>query len=88
MIRYYPKEGVIVMDLVDLEHCGFNHDDFAGELFLAGIENSPLWPVALIVNFGGGAVITGRAQQQHDAAEYKKHFELLLARLGLSEEAA
>lgn len=60
MIRYDKEAKMVVMDLVDLEHCGFNLDEFAGELQLAGVEQSALWPTVLLVRFRGGVVLSGR----------------------------
>lgn len=58
MITYDPENKVMFMDLVDLEHCGFDHNEFAAELNIVGVEDK--WPIALIVNFAGGhAVIPG-----------------------------
>ena len=46
------------MDLVDLEHCGFDYRDFESELSLHGLEKEASWPIAIIVNVGGGHVLT------------------------------
>jgi len=52
------KDGVVLMDLVDLEHCGFDVGEFHFELQAAGIDDpAAVWPVALLVNFIGGAVV-------------------------------
>jgi len=49
---------MVVMDLVDLEHCGFDHEEFTSELLMSGVENKDaLWPIAIIVNVGGGHVL-------------------------------
>lgn len=56
MIEY--ESGVVVMNLVDLEHCGFEHDTFDWELRASGIDDpAASWPVALLVNFAGGAMV-------------------------------
>ena len=56
MIEY--QDGVVLMDLVDLEHCGFDVGEFHFELQAAGIDDpAAVWPVALLVNFTGGAVV-------------------------------
>jgi len=52
------RNGVVLMDLVDLEHCGFDVGEFHFELQAAGIDDpAAAWPVALLVNFAGGAVV-------------------------------
>jgi hypothetical protein len=62
MITYDPKTKTIKMDLVDLEHCGFDHTEYQSELFMAGLleinkPNPALeWPETMIINFSGGAV--------------------------------
>ena len=62
MITYDPKTKTVKMDLVDLEHCGFDHDEYQSELFLSGLlhinqSNPDLeWPEYLMVNFKDGAV--------------------------------
>lgn len=57
MMKYDPKSKTLKMDLVDLEHCGFDHDEFEAELHLAGIEDpGARWPEKLEVEFRGGAV--------------------------------
>jgi hypothetical protein len=83
MIRYDPDLGLVQMSLVDLEHCGFDHDSFEGELFLAGLnEEAARWPLALIVNFAGGHVVgpdtSADVLQQRRVAQ--QTFELWLAR--------
>lgn len=50
MIKYDPKTNVVTMDLVDLEHCGFDHDEFKAALFLAGMDDT-IVPEKLVVNF-------------------------------------
>ena len=56
MIEY--KNGAVLMDLVDLEHCGFDVGEFHFELQAASIDDpAAAWPVALLVNFTGGAVV-------------------------------
>lgn len=46
------------MDLVDLEHCGFDCEEFESELLLHGIDKEASWPIAIIVNVGGGHILT------------------------------
>lgn len=58
MIRYDPDKHAVIMDLVDLEHCGFHHDQFDWELGAVGIEDrAARWPIVLVVNFAGGHVV-------------------------------
>jgi hypothetical protein len=53
------ENSIVVLDLVDLEHCGFRVSEFHAELEMAGIDDpAARWPVALLVNFAGGVVIT------------------------------
>ena len=61
MIRYLPEQKIVVMDLVDLEHCGFDYRDFEHELAMAGLDenNDALYPIAIMVNVAGGHVLTG-----------------------------
>lgn len=64
-MRYLEKENIMVMSLVDLEHCGFTYDQYEGELFLNGIDSEAARsPVMLAVNFTGGAIIC------HDTSHY------------------
>jgi len=59
MIRYDKETKTVTMDLVDLEHCGFDHDVYRGELFLHGLDETDpdlQWPEKIIVNFKSGAV--------------------------------
>jgi len=56
MIKYDPKTNVLTMDLTDLEHCGFDHDEFKAALFLAGIDDT-IVPEKLVVNFSASVVI-------------------------------
>jgi hypothetical protein len=52
------KDGIVLMDLVDLEHCGFDVSKFRFELQAAGVDDpAAVWPVALLVNFTGGAMM-------------------------------
>ncbi|MEA2008762.1 MAG: hypothetical protein U9O54_06545 [Chloroflexota bacterium] len=52
MIKHYSKNKIVTMSLVDLEHCGFDHREYAFELERAGITaEEAQWPVAFIVNF-------------------------------------
>lgn len=58
-MEYIKSENLVVLDLVDLEHCGFNHEEFDFELRVSGIEDPEArWPTALVINFSGGAVVT------------------------------
>lgn len=35
-MKYDPMNRILTMSQTDLEHCGFDWDDFEGELFLSG----------------------------------------------------
>jgi len=54
-MQYNPKTRVLQMSLVDLEHCGFDYGEFDFELRTHVIDPM-IWPVALVVDFSGGAV--------------------------------
>lgn len=55
--RYDPDTDTVYMDLMDLEHCGFDHDAYDSELWVHGIEaEAARWPKALVVRFREGAV--------------------------------
>lgn len=57
-MEYFKDQNLVVMDLVDLEHCGFDHEDFDFELRARGIEDvKARQPVAVIVNFAGGHIL-------------------------------
>lgn len=65
MIKFFPDQRVITMDLVDLEHCGFDHEEYVGELHLGGIDDERAkFPLALLVNVAGGHVITPDTRQE------------------------
>jgi len=83
-MKYLKDKSIVVMDLIDLEHCGFDHDDFDFELRASGIrDREARWPVALIVNFAGGAVVTPDTGKESIARmkEMKDRFDKLLAKL-------
>jgi len=83
-LKYIKEKSVVLMDLIDLEHCGFDHEDFDFELKASGIRDKEArWPVALIVNFAGGAVVTPDTGEESIArmTEMKNRFDKLLAKL-------
>ena len=83
-MRYIKDKNIVVMDLMDLEHCGFDHEDFDFELRACGIrDREARWPVALIVNFAGGPVVTPDTGKKAIARmkEMKDSFDKLLAKL-------
>ncbi len=53
-MQYLPEQDVVVISLVDLEHCGFDYEMFANDNGCA----ASTWPVAVLVNFAGGCMIT------------------------------
>ena len=57
MVTYDQKTKTIKMALHDLEHCGFDTDQFAQELFMAGIEIDLLEPETLIVDLTASVVV-------------------------------
>ena len=80
-MEYLEKQNLIVMDLVDLEHCGFDYREFEDELRLAGIEQKQAaCPLALLINFGGGHILT-EGMKEETLKRYKKnrtHFKALV----------
>ncbi len=83
-MRYIKGKNVVIMDLMDLEHCGFDHEDFDFELRASGINDPEArWPVALVVNFGGGAVVTPHTGEKTIAEmmEIKSRFDELVRTL-------
>ena len=86
-MRFLPKKRVVVMDLVDLEHCGFDVEEFHSELFLHGIDDvEATFPLALVVNFAGGHVLTPKTSQETVDAlkQQRRQFAELFA--GIFEE--
>ena len=91
MIHYDPATLTVVMDLTDLEHCGFNHDDYFGELLTSGMSdetaNDAQWPVAIMVNFAGGYVMFDGSDPEGDRLIARKRasemFAALLLRAGV-----
>jgi hypothetical protein len=64
MITYDRTTKTTTMNLVDLEHCGFDVDEYHDELYLAGIEDeNAKWPDSLLVRFKKGAVVTGERRK-------------------------
>lgn len=92
MIHYDPATLTVVMDLTDLEHCGFDHDDFVGELLTSGMSDEMAedarWPVALMVNFAGGHVMFDGSDPEGDRLIARKRaaemFAILLLRAGIN----
>ncbi len=93
-MKYLREQALVVMDLVDLEHCGFDHGNFDFELQSSGIEDTTArWPVALIVNFLGGHIVTTETSDETKAsrAKARESFDMLLAKIlngARSEESA
>lgn len=82
MIEY--ENGVVVMDLVDLEQCNFDHDLFDFELRASFVDCPvPLWPIAILVNFAGGAVVTADTSDETLARmkEANERFQVLKERI-------
>jgi ribosomal protein L37AE/L43A len=64
-MKFIKDKKLLVMSLMDLEHCGFNHDDFCGELFLNGIDDPDAQtPDLIMVDFVGGAVVTDKTAEK------------------------
>jgi hypothetical protein len=97
MIRFDPRTNVVVMDLVDAEHCGFSVGDYHGELFLDGFidQNNKLHdpahtqvmnPFAIIVNFGGHVLTPGTSEEKLAAyRERQKQFADWLGSIGFDD---
>jgi hypothetical protein len=82
MIEY--ENGVVMMSLVDVEHCGFGVGEFHAELEMAGIANEAARrPVALLVNFVGGAVVTPAtsAETRTQMEEANRQFQSIMSRV-------
>lgn len=83
-MEYLKTQDLVVMDLVDLEHCGFDHEDFDFELRTRGIEDvKARQPVAVIVNFAGGHILTSDSKPETIAKRKQAEgaFHKLLAKL-------
>lgn len=83
-MKYLRDQGLVEMDLVDLEHCGFDHGNFDFELQSQGIDDiAARWPMALIINFRGGHIVTAETCEETKASRSKagEAFEMLLAKL-------
>ncbi len=62
-MRFNKEKRIMIMNLVDLEHCGFDWDEYCSELRMHGIADEEARnPIAIIVNFAGGAIITPDTQ--------------------------
>ena len=80
-MNYLEEKRIVLMSLVDLEHCGFAHDEFAFELRCRGIESPDArWPVAIVVNVAGGHVVTDSTAVESIVAMRKaeKSFEKII----------
>ncbi len=78
-MQYLPEQNVVVMTLSDLEHCGFDYEEFNKELYFSGCEAAN-WPIALLVNFAGGYVVSPNTPPGH-LRRYEKaneKFEIIL----------
>ncbi|HEC99064.1 MAG TPA: hypothetical protein ENN18_01585 [Proteobacteria bacterium] len=83
-MEYFKDQDLVVMDLVDLDHCGFDHEDFDFELRLQGITDPMAkCPVALVVNFAGGHILTPDSKPETIAKRKQAEgaFHKLLAKL-------
>jgi len=83
-MEYLKDQDLVVMNLVDLEHCGFDHELFDFELRADGIEDSKARrPVAVAVNFAGGHILTPDSRPETIAKRKQAEdgFHKLLARL-------
>lgn len=89
MIQYDSQQRIVVMDLTDLEHCGFDHDEFDSELRLRGIDDpNARFPFAIVVNVAGGHVLTPDTRQEtvEAAIENKKRFHAWLDQINGATE--
>ena len=80
MIKYIPEKKIIVMNLVDLEHCGFDYREFERELSMSGVDDEcAKFPIAIMVNVGGGHVLTNETNEDtlkkyHEAKQLFDHY--------------
>lgn len=58
MITYDPKTKVMTMNLADLVHCGFNHEEFRDALFIDGLDDT-IVPEKLVVNLSDAGILDG-----------------------------
>jgi len=80
--RFNKEKRIVIMNLVDLEHCGFDWEEYCSELRMHGIADEEARnPIAIIVNFAGGAIITPDTQGDTLAAMVAatQQFEKLVA---------
>lgn len=84
-MKFNLKNGILTMDLFELEHCGFDYDEFKNELFLHGIDDKAAeFPIMLCVNFEGGCALTPEIINSGDTkriVESDKKFQNLMKRL-------
>ena len=74
MITYHPEQQIVVMDLVDLDHCSFDHDEFDDELTIRGItEQAARFPFAIVVNVAGGHLIPQGTPEEQARAYDERH---------------
>jgi len=64
MMTWDPEKKILTMDLHNLQHCGFELDDFEGELFLNGIDDpAARAPGSIVVDCEGlGDLMESRGQ--------------------------
>jgi len=84
MITYHKEKKVLELDLIDLEHCGFDVGELIVELLTLGIEDPGAgWPTAMIVNFAGGCIMesTDYESVREARRQARADFAVLRARL-------
>lgn len=85
MIKH--KNGIVTMSLIDLEHCGFDCGLYDLELRASGIDPWSIpWPVAILVNFTGGAVITANTSDETLAKMKEANEKFLAIKARMCEE--
>jgi len=55
VITYDPETKTVTMNLADLVHCGFDHDEFRDALFIDGLDDT-IVPEKLVVDFSATVV--------------------------------
>ncbi len=88
-MKFHKDLKIITMSLMDLEHCGFNYEDFCGELFLNGIDDEEAkQPIMLAVDFIGGAVITTATKEETLAKMENAHnqYKNFLERMWITDD--
>jgi hypothetical protein len=55
-MRYDSENRVVILDLIDLEHCSFDVDEFEMEAEVHGLPDEAIKAIGLLVFWSGGVV--------------------------------